>query len=82
MEKSILVVAIHEKYKYVWYLRRLNIAETQSQIGREPGLYDLESYSTILLSSTAQWKGRWLSDHAVQVRIPSSGMPITENYPF
>ncbi len=36
------------------------------------GLYDLESCSAISLSSLSQWKRRWLSDHAVQARIPST----------
>ncbi len=51
---------------------RLNIAETQIAKSEESlGLYDFESYSAISLSSIAQWKRRWLSGHAVQVRIQS-----------
>ncbi len=50
------------------------------------GLYGVESYSAISLSSIgslAQWKRRWLSGHAVQVRIPSfCGMPLAENLPI
>ncbi len=34
------------------------------------GLYDLECYSAISLSSIAQLKRRWLFGYAAQVRVP------------
>ncbi len=44
------------------------IAETQKAKWEESfGLYDLESYLATSLSSLAQWKLRWPSDHAIQV---------------
>ncbi len=44
---------------------------TKVKLEESLGLYDLGSYSAISLSSIAQWKRRWLSGHAVQVRILS-----------
>ncbi len=73
--KSILVFVIQDKYiyiyicTYVWCLRRLNTPETHKFKREESlGLLDFESNSQFNL---AQLKRRWLSDHAVQVPIPS-----------
>ncbi len=52
-------------------LKKFNLAETESQKGKSLAMYDLESYLMILLSPFAQWRRRWLSDHAVQVRVPA-----------
>ncbi len=73
MEKSILIFAIHDKYRYVWYWGSLNIVAEAQKAKREEslGMYDLESYSAILLSVIAQWKRHLLPDHAVHVWIPS-----------
>ncbi len=49
--------------RYIWYWRRLNIAETQSQMG---------VWVEELFDDETEWKkSRWLSGHAVQVQILS-----------
>ncbi len=42
--------------------------------------FDLESFSMIPLGSKAQWKFRWLSDHAVQARVPSIVVYRSQKY--
>ncbi len=34
-------------------------------------MYDLQTYTTISLSSIAQWKRRWLSNHVILVQAQS-----------
>ncbi len=87
VEKSFFLFTIHANYfEYLWCWRRLNIHETEKLTQKREeslGLYVLESYSAISLSSIAQWKLCWCSGHTGQGSSPIHYcMPLSERSLF
>ncbi len=70
-----VMYSIHDKniYKQIYMVLKNALRSRNGKVKGEESLrlYDLESYSKILMSSIAQWKRRWLSGHAIQDWIRS-----------